>query len=181
MRLPSRRKLVGATLLPASALVVAGCADKFTGGGTIPSTDEVSGHQANFGFTYKITNFNDGSGQATGTYHDPYAPDYPNGGVALKFTGLLQGDTDPFNTCSEIFSGAVNGLKGVVSYTSQNKNYPGSGQALLKACDNGKPRNVPGDAIAINIMSGSSPFVGTGPYVGYENGDLLTGGNLTAH
>lgn len=164
MRLPSKRGLMGATLLPASALAIAGCADKFTGGGTIPSTDEVQGDQANFGFTYKVTDQETGAGKTQGTYHDEFAPSYPLGGLELKFTGLL----------SSASSGpCANGLKGTVSYTSQNSNYPGTGQALLKACDTGQPRNFPGDSIGIDVLSG--------PYNGYSNEGLLTGGNLQAH
>ena len=165
MRLPSRRRLASASLLPVSALAVTGCADKFTGGGTIPSTDGVSTDQANFGFTYKITNQSSGAGQAQGAYHDPYAPGY-TGGLALKFAGLLYGDTSTQNYCAQ------NGISGVVNYTSQNPSYPGSGQAFLKACDNGEP-GITNDALGI--------FVLNGPYTGYGDVGNLTGGNLQAH
>jgi hypothetical protein len=149
-------------VLPISAVAVSGCAVKFTGGGTIPSTDNVSTDQANFGFTYKVTNQSTGAGQAQGAYHDPYAPGYPLGGLALKFNGLLSGDTTPgYNNC----------MDGVVNYTSQNPSYPGSGQAFLKACDDGEPGY--NDVIEITVLSGR--------YSGYDDGGFLTGGNLQAH
>jgi hypothetical protein len=166
MRLPSKRTVAGATLLPLSAAVVAGCADKFTGGGTIPSTDDVQGDLANFGFTYKVTDQSTGAGKTQGTYHDQFAPDYPLGGLELRFTGLLSSDTGS-SPC------AATALKGTVSYTSQNSNYPGSGQAILKACDFGQPRNFPSDNLGIEVLSG--------PYSGYSNEGFLTGGNLQAH
>jgi hypothetical protein len=166
MRLPSKRGLAGAALVPLAGLA-AGCADKFTGGGTIPSTDENSSDQANFGFTYKVTNQETGAGKTQGTYHDAYAPDFPLGGLELKFTGLLSSYSGSTLPCS------ATALKGTVSYTSQNSNYPGTGQALLKACDFGQPRNFPGDNISIEVTSG--------PYDGYFNGGFLTGGNLQAH
>lgn len=163
MKLPSRRKLASASLLPISAVALAGCADKFTGGGTIPSTDGTSSDQANFGFTYKITNQSTGAGQAQGAYHDPYAYGYPLGGLALKFAGLFSGDTTP---------GLNNCMDGTENYVSQNPNYPGSGQVFLKACDNGEP-GINNDGIYIDVLSG--------PYIGYIDSGTLTGGNLQAH
>jgi hypothetical protein len=153
-------------VLPILAVAVAGCATDFTGGGTIPSTDLNPADQANFGFTYKITNTATGAGHTQGAYHDPTAPAFPNGGVKFKFDRLLFGDSAPGSVCT------VNGITGIVNYISQNPNYPGSGLVLLSACDNGEP-GVGKDAIEVDVF--------TGPYAGYSDTGVLTGGNLQAH
>jgi hypothetical protein len=166
------RRLVGLVAVSVAALAVAGCDTKFTGGGTIPSADDVTSDQANFGFNYKVTNLDTGAGNANGTYQDPFAPDYPLGGVQLKFTGLMSGDTGPSNEC---VSGT--GINGTVNYTSQNSNYPGTGTLGLAACDMGQPAVTRGDAIAIGVLTG--PYASPDP--GYFNAGFLTGGNLKSH
>jgi len=164
---PSRRQLFSLGVVVAS-LALTGCALKFTGGGTVVSTDGTN--SASFGFTYKVTNTTTGAGQAQGAYHDSYAPSYPLGGVQLKFAGLLWGDTSTSDNC---FYFGGRGIEGEVSYTSQNRNYPGSGTASLSACDDGEPGVASHDYISIEVDSG--------PYSGYGDGGSLTGGNLQAH
>jgi hypothetical protein len=166
MGLIQKRRLAQLAAIPLIVFGLAGCSLDFTGGGTIPSTDATGTDQANFGFSYHVTNPSTGAGHAQGVYHDSYAPSFPNGGVQLKFDGLLNGDTSPGSICS------VNGIFGQVNYISQNPAYPGSGTAYLTACDNGQP-GVANDGIAIFVLSG--------PYTNYGNAGLLTGGNLKAH
>lgn len=148
------------------AVAVAGCATDFTGGGTIASTDLNPADHANFGFTYKITDTTTGAGNAHGAYHDPTDPTFTNGGVKFKFDGLLFGDTAPGTLCT------VNGIAGILNYTSQNPNYPGSGSVFLSACDDGQP-GISNDDIEVDVL--------TGPYTGYSDTGFLTGGNLKAH
>jgi hypothetical protein len=174
MRLP-RQRLVALAAVSIAALAVAGCDLKFTGGGTIPSTDGVPADQANFGFNYKITNTISGAGNANGVYQDPFDLTYPLGGVEFKFTGLLHGDASPTaNYC--FLHGGGTGIGGVVNYTSQNSNYPGSGFFVLTACDAGQPAVTSGDWISV--------YVESGPYSvpsNYSNSGFLTGGNLKSH
>jgi hypothetical protein len=114
------------------------------------------------------------AGQAQGTYHDVYAPDFPAGGVLLKFDGLMAGNTEPGNGC--LANGI--GIEGDLNYVSQNKAYPGSGVAFLAACDNGQP-GVNNDQITVIVMSG--PYAEGNDGMPYGNGQTLTGGNLKAH
>jgi hypothetical protein len=149
-------------LLPLVAIAVAGCATKFTGGGTILSTDGT--HQANFGFTYKVTDTSTGAGDMHGAYQDLFASGFRNGGVQLKFDGLLSSALNP-----ETGRG-MDGIEGTANYISQNPNYPGSGTVEVSACDSCEPGP---DFININVTSG--------PYSGYSDNGDLTGGNLQAH
>lgn len=160
------RRIVTLAVLPLVALLVAGCAPKFTGGGTIPSSDGTGVDQANFSFNYDVTDPNSGAGRAHGVYHDNYAPGY-NGGVQFKFDGMLASATGPGSPCVK------DGVAGVANYVSQNPNYPGSGTVLVGACDDGQPSSTFPDAIVIEVI--------TGPYADYGNGGFLTGGNLQAH
>jgi hypothetical protein len=161
----TRRKLARLALLPLVAVAVAGCATKFTGGGTIYSTDGTD--QASFSFNYKVTDTTTGAGKAQGAYDDRYAPAYANGGVQFKFDGLLSSATGSGSECVK------DGVEGTVSYISQNPNYPGSGTVEVEACDNGKPSSVPSDWMSVYVTSG--------PYSGYYDDGPLTGGNLQAH
>jgi hypothetical protein len=159
------RKFARLALLPLVTFAVAGCATKFTGGGTINSTDGTD--QASFSFNYKVTDTSTGSGKAQGAYDDSYAPAYTSGGVEFKFDGLLSSATGPYSEC------VTDGVLGTASYTSQNPNYPGGGTVDVEACDNGKPSSVTSDWISVHVTSG--------PYSGYSDSGDLTGGNLQAH
>ena len=163
------RRFASLLVFAAATIALAGCATSFTGGGTINSADGNAADQANFGFNYKVTDPS-GSGHAQGTYHDVTAGSYwPNGGVMLKFDGLLKASTYSWSLCA--VAAGNSGVDGELSYVSQNPAYPGSGTLHLQGCDNGQPGS--NDWIWL--------YVDSGPYMGYGNGGTLTGGNLKGH
>jgi hypothetical protein len=174
----TRGKLLGSLgLVVITALLFAGCAGKFTGGGKLPSADQVPGHSASFGFTYEITRA-DGSGRLSGAYHDSYV----SGGVKFSFDGLQMG----LGSCASLFPPSVcqvidnvlgvssdECISGQGSYRSTNPAISGGGNLGILACDRGEPGPSSGDSIAVQVF--------TGPYAGYVDSGFTTNGNLQAH
>lgn len=144
------------------AFLAVACAQKFTGGGTMPSQGN-SNQRASFEFVYKVQNSN-GTGKAKGTYHDKYAVIGGNPvPLRFKFDGILSSQSGGPNNC----------IDGVLGYISQDKGFPGSGSVRVQACDNGEPSGPSnGDTLTITVQSG--------PYTGYTNSGTVKG-NFQAH
>ena len=144
------------------ALAMSGCASQFTGGGWIPSS--TGGTNANFGFTYKVTNTSTGAGQLSGSYADRDASGTPV--VKFSFDGAASPASGGPDSCIDT----------LFNYRSTNPARPGTGQGELTACDNGQsggPQPNSLDNVSISISSG--------PYSGYYNSGDLQGGNLSSH
>jgi hypothetical protein len=143
------------------AFLAVACAQKFTGGGTIPSQGDQN-QRAEFEFVYKVENSN-GSGKAKGFYHDVYAvigqTPVP---LRFKFDGALSSQPAGSNC-----------IDGILNYISQEKRFPGSGTVRVEACDNGEPSGPSnGDTLTLTVQSG--------PYSGYSNSGTVKG-NFQAH
>jgi hypothetical protein len=124
-----------------------------TGEGSLQSATDPS-RSANFEFEYSITNFADGSGRLTGTYHD--------GAIKLRFDGAESSPpVTPGSTCIDTTR----------QYVSQSHESPGNGSLMLVACAT-SGHGQPG---LFDIQ------VTTGPFAGYENLGPTTRGHLTVH
>src|SRR5438552_2131068 len=140
----SGSKVVLAGIGLIGALLLSGCALRFSGGGEILSTDGI--HKA------KITiNYDALKDKAHGEYQDDAA------NVRFKVTGIDVAQDQPgYND---------NCMGATLNYESQDKDQAGVGSLFLAACDNGqgKDKNTPqdGDSFQIRIL--------TGPYAGYQN------------
>jgi hypothetical protein len=142
-------------------LFAAGCYEKLNGGGWMQSANLED--KANFSISYNLTPYleSDQSDPSLihleGVYHDKGLD------VRLKYEDVLD------------FADEPDGPEGqdcvffVTTYTSQDRDMPGTGEAAVLACDLGEP-GVEGDGLVIEVLSG--------PYVGYQNGGPILGGNF---
>jgi hypothetical protein len=142
-------------------LFAAGCYEKLNGGGWMQSANGVD--KANFSISYNLTPYleSDQSDPSLihleGIYHDKGLD------VRLKYEDVLDFVDDP-----DVSEGQDCVLF-VTTYTSQDRDMPGTGEAGVLACDLGEP-GVEGDFLVIEVLSG--------PYVGYSNGGPILGGNF---
>jgi hypothetical protein len=142
-------------------LFAAGCYEKLNGGGWMQSRNLED--KANFSISYNLTRFleSDQSDPSLihleGVYHDKGLD------VRLKYGEVLDFVDEP-----DVSEGEDCVLF-LTTYTSQDRDLPGTGEAEVLACDFGEP-GVQGDFLSINIL--------TGPYAGYQNGGFILGGNF---
>jgi hypothetical protein len=142
-------------------LFAAGCYEKLNGGGWMESANGVD--KANFSISYNLTRYleSDQSDPSLihleGIYHDKGLD------VRLKYEEVLDFVEEPD------FSEDADCVLFLTTYTSQDRDMPGTGEADVLACDGGEP-GVQGDFLSINIFSG--------PYAGYENDGFILGGNF---
>jgi hypothetical protein len=142
-------------------LFAAGCYEKLNGGGWMQSANGVD--KANFSISYNLTRYleSDQSDPSLihleGVYHDKGLD------VRLKYEDVLDFVDNP-----DVSEGQDCVLF-LTTYTSQDRDMPGTGQAEVLACDLGEP-GVQGDFLAIDVLSG--------PYEGYNNEGFILGGNF---
>jgi hypothetical protein len=142
-------------------LFAAGCYEKLNGGGWMHSANGVD--KANFSISYNLTRYleSDQSDPSLihleGIYHDKGLD------VRLKYEEVLDFVEEPD------FPEDADCVLFLTTYTSQDRDMPGTGEADVLACDFGEP-GVQGDFLGINIFSG--------PYAGYENDGFILGGNF---
>jgi hypothetical protein len=142
-------------------LFAAGCYEKLNGGGWMQSANGED--KANFSISYNLTRFLESDQtdpsliHLEGIYHDKGLD------VRLKYEDVLQFADEP-----DISEGQDCVLFRT-TYTSQDKDRPGTGTADVLACDLGEP-GVEGDFLVIEVLSG--------PYAGYSNAGPILGGNF---
>lgn len=165
---------------PALVLLTMGC--QATGMGSLPSV-LVAGDKATFGFVFDAS----GTGASfSGSYHDPHGVTSTGTvDVAFKGSGALQPCTPgvgpicakaPANTKGGCLGGAL------VTYTSQNPNFPGTGTLNILVCDVDGTGGQGQDFMAIGVVTGpcmdTTPCLLPGPYSDYTNSGTPSG-NIT--
>ena len=165
-----RRPALVLGTLAVSAVILAGCDGKFTGGGTVPSgyfdeqygqaDTQTAGYQepigpkkATFGFVW--ISKGESLSLAQGSWVDNYVKfRLAGGGISVW--------TDNGDGCG----------MGEGKYVSTNNKFPWAGDGYLDICfcDNGEPGVSAGDKVTVDVTSG--------PYEGYHGGGELTAGNL---
>lgn len=194
-RLISTKRVLLAAPLVVVALVMAGCANQFTGGGWINSS--LGGTNANFGFTYKVTDPSTGAGQLSGSYADRDASGNPV--VKFSFTGSQSDECfaesgvscndaiaqfcDGDQACIDFIQNGLGSGRCILAefnYQATNPTYSKApGQGVLEACDNGQNASNGGNPQP-NSADEISLYITSGPYVDYSDEGNLQGGNLSA-
>jgi hypothetical protein len=144
---------------------------KMTGGGWIPSSSQIQGHKANFGFNAAQCV----EGQIAGhfNFHDKHAPAFPLGGVKVSGSVVAAKLCTAADPCSESDC-PIGAFEVEVTYRSTNPRYPGpAGRALACVEDKGEGANATG-------ADNGKIVITTGVFRGYENQGPVQG-NIQAH